>query len=166
MRARFIPLIVAVLSLMVAAPAMAKALERTKTAGNYRIELQVLPPEPFYTAQQVSSSGVKSGMLIMRGAKPVAPGAPAHPNHHLIVHVFNRKTGHAITDATVTLSVQRVNDHGSPIGAATEVPVVVMEVIGKGPASTHYGNNVRLSPGHYRVTATVNGVAVPFQIVV
>jgi hypothetical protein len=44
------------------------------------------------------------------------------------------------------------------------VPVVVMQAIGGGPASTHYGNNVHMPAGAYAVTATVNGTAATFQI--
>jgi hypothetical protein len=40
-------------------------------------------------------------------------------------------------------------------GASVEVPVVNMQAIGKGPQSSHYGNNVVMPAGSYRVTATV-----------
>ena len=44
------------------------------------------------------------------------------------------------------------------------VPVVVMEAMGKGPGSTHYGNNVTMPPGAYRVDVTVNGTKASFSI--
>jgi hypothetical protein len=39
-----------------------------------------------------------------------------------------------------------------------------MEAIGQGPKSTHYGNNVVMPPGSYRVTAAVNGEKAVFRV--
>jgi len=38
-----------------------------------------------------------------------------------------------------------------------------MEASGKGAASTHYGNNVTMPPGRYRVDVTVNGAKTVFR---
>jgi len=73
------------------------------------------------------------------------------------VHVFDKKTRQAVTDATVTMSFASLDRKGSPTGGAIAVPVVVMQAIGKGPASTHYGNNVTMPAGRYKVTVSVNG---------
>lgn len=43
-------------------------------------------------------------MEIEGGAAPVAPDANSHPNHHLIVHVFDKQSDKAVADATVTMS--------------------------------------------------------------
>jgi hypothetical protein len=43
-------------------------------------------------------------------------------------------------------------------GAPVIVPVE-MEAAGKGPQSTHYGNNVFMRAGAYRVTVSINGTA-------
>ncbi len=137
---------------------------KTKTVGAYRIELHVLPAEPFYTADEVAAKHVTMGMLIQGGAAPVLPDANSHPNHHLVVHVFDRKTAQAITDAKVNLSFEPLGRKGKSTAASVEVPVVVMQAIGLGPKSTHYGNNVMMPAGSYRVTATVNGEKAVFQV--
>ncbi len=45
----------------------------------------------------------------------------------------------------------------STSGVAVSVPVVEMQVAGKGPQSTHYGNNVFMRAGTYRVAVSING---------
>jgi hypothetical protein len=150
-------------------PGLAKSIVQSETAGPYRIELELLPPEPFYSAKQVATGEGKSGMLILGGAKPVQPDAPSHPNHHLVVHVFQRTTGTAITNAKVRLTVQALDSKGQPTGKVQTVPVVRMQMIsmggmGGGAATTHYGNNVSLSPGDYRVEAIANGYPAHFVI--
>ena len=137
---------------------------KTATMDGLRVELHVLPAEPFFTADEVAASHVKEGMLIMGGARPVAPDAATHPNHHLVVHVFDAKTGKAITNATVGMNFQRLDDKGRPNVAAVDVPVVVMQAIGKGPQSTHYGNNVVMPNGTYSITVTVNGKKTEFRL--
>lgn len=157
-------LAMSILLMSVAVPALAKKIDQSKNAGPYRVELVVLPPEPFYTAKQVAAGEGKSGMLIVSGAEPVEPDAPSHPDHHLIVHVFQKKTGEVVTDAKVRLAVQPLNSKGEPTGKVEEVPVVVMRMIGMGTASTHYGNNVSLPSGEYRVNATINDHSTHFVI--
>jgi hypothetical protein len=143
---------------------MQAGVTSTKVAGNYRIELHVLPPEPFYTAADVSARHVKQGMLVAGGATPVEPTDSPAPNHHLIVHVFDRSTGRTLADAQVTLRFQLLDAAGHPDGESVVVPVVVMQAIGSGPSSTHYGNNVVMNPGTYAVTVTVNATPARFRV--
>ena len=91
-------------------------------------------------------------------------GADTHPNHHLVVHVYDRKTGQAVTDAKVSLSFEPLGHGNKSAGASVEVPVVNMQAIGQGPKSTHYGNNVVMPAGSYRVTATINGEETVFRV--
>jgi 5-hydroxyisourate hydrolase-like protein (transthyretin family) len=140
----------------IAGAAHAADVMHTKTLGTYRVELYVLPAEPFFSKADVAAKNVKEGMEIEGGAAPVAPDADSHPNHHLIVHVFDKKSGKPIADATVKMSFVPLDANGKPGGAPVEVPVVVMQAVGKGPASTHYGNNVTMPAGRYDVTVTVN----------
>jgi hypothetical protein len=128
----------------------------TQVVGAYRIELHLLPPEEFYTAAEVAAKHISEGMLIVGGFPPLAVGATPAPNHHLIVHVFDRSTGMAVTDAKVQMSFRRVGADGHPSGPHTEVPVVTMQAIGAGAASTHYGNNLVIPAGAYVVTVIIN----------
>ncbi len=148
----------------VAVSASAADVMRTKTVGTYRVELHLLPAEPFFSKEDVATKHPKEGMEIEGGATPVMLDAASHPNHHLVVHIFDTKTGQAITDATVTMSFVSLDPKAKPSGAPTEVSVVVMQAIGKGPASTHYGNNVAMPAGRYNVSVTVNGQKVVFAV--
>ena len=139
---------------------------KTQIVDGIRLELQVLPPEPFFTANEVKSNHNLKGMQIMGGAKPLAPDAHPRPDHHLVVHVYNAKTGKALPDAEVSMKFQLLDKHGKAHGPAVEVPVVIMEIIGKGPQSTHYGNNVVMSAGRYAVTVVANGKKADFHITV
>ncbi len=137
---------------------------QTKTAGTYRVELHVLPAEPFFSKADVAAKNVKEGMVIEGGAAPVAPDADSHPNHHLVVHVFDKPTGKVVSDATVTMSFVALDAKGNPTGTPSDVPVVIMQAVGKGPASTHYGNNVTMPAGRYSVSVTVNGQKAVFAV--
>lgn len=134
----------------------------TKDAGPFRVVLAVLPAEPFLTKAQAEHGA--SGMLAVGGAAPVDPTAPSHPNHHLVIHVYDRTDGRVLRGGHVTMSFTRM-DQGSMSGAPVIVPVVEMEAAGKGAQSTHYGNNVFMRAGAYRVAVSINGsVTTAFSI--
>ena len=139
-------------------------MTKAVTKDGLKIELQVLAAEPFFTAEEAKAANVKEGMLIMGGAKPMPPDAMPRPDHHLIVHVYDAKTKKAITDSNVSMHYQKLDKHGKPTGEAIEVPIVVMQAIGKGPQSTHYGNNVMMPAGAYVVTVIANGRKAVFRI--
>ncbi|HUA32054.1 MAG TPA: hypothetical protein VMA09_00495 [Candidatus Binataceae bacterium] len=174
---RSISLGLVMLLVLMATRCLAEDISQTKTAGPYRVKLELLPPEPFSTAKQVSAGEAKSGMLILGGAEPVQPDAPSHPNHHLVVHVFDKATNKALTNANVKLSYQALDSSGKPAGTRQDVPVVRMQMISTGAmgamsgmsgmagdSTTHYGNNVSLAPGDYRVLAIANGHRASFII--
>ncbi len=139
-------------------------VEIDTTLNGERIELHVLAAEPFFTKQEVSAGKAAEGMMIVAGAKPVMPDAATHPNHHLVIHVFNAKTGNVIANAKVKMSFRPLDEKGNPSGVPKEVPIVVMQAIGKGEQSTHYGNNVSMAPGSYAVAVAVNGKKIDFKI--
>jgi hypothetical protein len=134
------------------------------TISGLRIELHVMQAEPFFTKDEVAAKKVNAGMLIVKGAKPLAPDAEVRPDHHLVVHVFDAKTGKALTNANVKMGFQPVSEKGDSATRLVEVPVVVMQAIGKGAKSTHYGNNVVMPDGQYVVSVEVNGVKAGFSI--
>jgi hypothetical protein len=134
------------------------------TIGGLRMELRVLPAEPFFTKNEVTAGKVTQGMLAMGGEKPLALDAEPHPNHHLVIHLFDVKTGKAYTNAKVKMSFQHLDSSGRAYGNVMEVPVVIMQAIGKGVQSTHYGNNVVIADGQYIVPVVVNGKKISFKI--
>jgi hypothetical protein len=141
---------------LVAEMMMSRATQLTKDAGRFRVVMAVLPAEPFLTAAQAAHGG--AGMVAVGGALPVDPSAPSHPNHHLVIHVFDRADGHVLRGGHVTMSFTRLG-RTSTRSAPVIVPVVEMEAAGKGPPSTHYGNNVFMPAGAYRVAVSINGSA-------
>jgi len=162
------------LACVVPLAAQAKDIKATRSAGAYRVELNLLDAEPFADAAGMPGQGITTGggmpghagmmMVVKGGAPPVQPDAPSHPNHHLVVHVYDKASGKAATNATVAIGYTPLEKDGHAAGPAVPVPVVVMEAMGKGPESTHYGNNVTLPPGAYRVDVTVNGAKTSFRI--
>ena len=99
----------------------ARRMPRTSCRRNGR-RLPRRTPRPagraFFSKADVAAKNVKEGMEIEGGAAPVAPDADSHPNHHLIVHVFDKQTGKAVTDATVTMSFVRARCQRQPGGRA------------------------------------------------
>jgi len=158
----------AVIFITASGASQAKAVDivRTATTDGVRIELHVMDAEPFHTADEVKANPGLEGMLIVGGAKAVAMDAQPKPNCHLIVHLYDAQTGKALTDANVSMHFQLLDKDGKPQGPEQKVPVTVMQVIGKGPETTHYGNNVVLPDGTYTVTVMVDDKKTEFHIVV
>jgi hypothetical protein len=128
------------------APPVAQAQEISKTAmaGTYSVTLKVLPAESF--------SGPHAAMVRDGGAQSNLLNGPEQPNHHLVA--FVRESGKPVEEATVAISYRG----GSPKKDKwMPLPVVRMHMAGKGPETTHYGNNVKLAPGSYEARVTVNG---------
>ena len=135
------------LSAVIAIPAMAEEpagpISKTVTAGRYQVTLKVLPAESF--------TGPDAKMVRDGGAEAVDLDSPENPNHHLVV--FVKKDGLPVEHATVAIQYRSTEGQNQ---SWTHEPVVTMHEAGKGPASTHYGNNVHLEPGSYEVAVTVN----------
>jgi hypothetical protein len=147
-------------------PAVAGHVMKDTIVGDYKIELHVLPAEPFFTADEAAARHATEGMLIMGGAGPLPPDADPRPNHHLVVHVYDAKTGKALTNAKVAMEFRNLDDKGNVFGDPVTVPVVIMQAIGKGPKSTHYGNNVIMPAGTYFVAVSVNNRKAGFAVTV
>lgn len=127
------------------AAASQNAVTRTEECGPYQVTLKVLPAESF--------TGKDAEMVRDGGAAPVDLGSAVAPNHHLVV--FVKKDGDPVEDATVSVQYRPATGSAS----WTDLPVVRMHVAGKGRATTHYGNNLRLADGSYTAEVTVNGSA-------
>lgn len=130
--------------LLLPANARARQISETASAGPYSVTLKVLPAESF--------GGPHAEMARDGGAEPIAIDGPTHPNHHLVV--FVQEHGKPVEQAAVSISYREVSPGN---GDWTVLPVARMHVAGKGPETTHYGNNVRLGQGTYEARVTVNG---------
>jgi hypothetical protein len=159
------PTVALMFAVAFAPSAHAAGAMQSRNLGPEHVELQLLGAQPFFNQEDVAAKHITEGMEIVRGAAPVMPDAASHPNHSLIVHVLNRKTGRVMAAANVSLDFAPNDNKGGPTTGQVEVPVVVMQAIGKGPSSTSYGNNVTMPAGHYRVFVTINNdVPIRFNI--
>lgn len=154
-------LAVAFAALLVPHAAQAQ-ISKTATAGPYSVNLKILPAEGF----------MGSGAPMQRegGAMPETVNGPAHPNHHMVV--FIKKDGKPVEHAHVKIwyrmamgGMMGSNKMGGmkDMNHWMTLPVTRMEVRGKGPATTHFGNNVHLMQGSYEVKVSVNGKTAMFH---
>lgn len=123
--------------------AEAKNISKTEKAGAVRITLDILPAEAF--------KGPHASMVRSGGAMPMVLSHSPQPNHHMVV--FLKRNGKPVKQANVTILYKESAPHK---GKWTLLPVVRMHVAGKGQATTHFGNNVNLTPGDYEVIVVVN----------
>jgi hypothetical protein len=128
-------------ALLASASAHAQPIVQTASAGPYSVTLRVLPAESF--------SGPGAAMVRDGGAMPNHIDGPLHPNRHIVA--FIKKDGHPVEHAHVVIAWR------SGAGPWHPVSVVRMHVVGHSLATTHFGNNERLAPGHYTVRVTVDG---------
>ncbi len=129
-------------------PGVARAhnISETAMSGRYTVTLKVLPAESF--------TGFNAQMIPDSGAAPDLLNGEDGPNHHLVA--FITRDGKPIEHARVAISY--INDPAAG-GPWTALPVLRMHMAGRGLESTHYGNNVDLTPGVYAVRVAVNGHA-------
>lgn len=127
----------------------AQNISEVARSGPYTFNLKVLPPETFH--------GPNAAMAHDSGAMAMAVNGPGHPNHHLVV--FIKKNGKPVEDAQVTIAYRQ-----SQWAHWKELPVARMHVAGKGPETTHYGNNVDLAPGKYEVRVSADGHSATFRV--
>ena len=123
--------------------ARAQNVSETVTAGVYTITLKILPAEAF--------TGPNATMERESGAQANAMAVPGHQIHHMVV--FVTRGGKPVEHATVEIRYRRV---GPRMSAWNNLPVVRMNEVGKGPETTHYGNNLTMVSGSYDVSVSVN----------
>lgn len=138
----FVIIAFAFCALLLPAASRAQNISEVARSGPYTINLKVLPAESFH--------GMHAEMMHDGGAPAVAVDGPKNPNHHVVV--FVKKDGKPVEDAKVTIAYRQ-----SARKQWKELSVARMHVAGKGPDTTHYGNNINLEPGKYEVRVTVNG---------
>ncbi len=123
--------------------AWANNVSQTKKSGVYSVTLKVLPAEAFM--------GPKAAMQWVGGAKPMDLSAKPKPNHHMVV--FLQEKGKPVAKAMVSISYRQLTPKP---GRWMSVHVARMSVKGKGPSTTHFGNNLVLATGKYVARVQVN----------
>lgn len=80
-------------------------------------------------------------------------------NHHIEIHIVNRRTGKVVTHARVTLSLTNTHMH-----SVINVPIMTMVGANEGMGDFHYGNNIYAPTGVYTVSARVNSTKASFAV--
>jgi len=126
------------------------------TAGAYRITLMIGPREAMYTQAQVRRTHPMTGEIMLRGTMMGSMGTGmgiGMPNRHLEVHVLDRRTMRPVSNPMVSITYQAM----SPMMMRpVQVPVAVMVGVSMNTSDIHYGNNVYMPPGTYRVSVHAN----------
>ena len=131
-------------SLLLPGDAQAQNVSESGKPGIYSVTLKVLPAEAF--------TGPQAEMAWDGGAKADELNGPGNPNHHLVV--FIEESAKPVEKATVSIHYRQLSPKA---GKWMVLPVARMHVEGKGPETTHFGNNLTLGPGSYEARVTVNG---------
>jgi hypothetical protein len=140
----------------VAAAASAAAIMQQANTKSFTLTLVVGPLEMMYTPAQAKAMHPTSGEVMMGNSMGGSGMSMGAGNRHLEVHIHSRATGKVVTTVMPTIVVRDESAMGSMKMPVT-VPVVRMEGVGAGMGDLHYGNNVKLTPGHmYRVVVTVD----------
>jgi hypothetical protein len=138
---------------------------------SYNLSLEVGPLQPMYTPEQVSAQHPKVGEVMFSGQMAMPPGMAsmegmagmtAPPDwYHLEVHFFDKRSGEPVKGLNPVITVTNVSS-----GQSATVSIVTMQGLTEGPKDFHYGNNIELPKGQYRVTATANDETGSFQVTV
>jgi hypothetical protein len=146
-------------------------ITRVGSTRSYNLTLEVGPLQPMYTQAQASSQHPKAGEVMFTGQMVMPPGMAgmesmagmtAPPGwHHLEVHFFDRTSGYPVKGLDPVITITSLGG-----GQAQTVPIVTMQGLNEGARDFHYGNNVELPPGRYRVTATAGDETGTFDITV
>lgn len=136
------------------------------TAGSYRLTLVIGPMEPMYTMAQYQRTHPKTGEIMLRGAMVMGKAGMGMgmPNRHLELHVLNLRTMRVVTDAMVSITYQPVAPMGAMAMRPQNVPPTLMVGIGKGMSDAHFGNNVYMPRGEYRIVAHVNNAHATYDV--
>jgi hypothetical protein len=168
-----------------AGPSTIVAKAETK---DYRLELAIGRAERMYTKAEAATLHPKGGEIMVSGtmadmasgirnslattgnaqsstmianmqmAAP-APSTAESGWQHLELRLVSKATGKPVQRAKISITVTNTdtNHHQA-------VPIAVMYGVQEGEADWHYGNNVMLPAGAYRVDVAANGEIAAFNI--
>ena len=129
-------------------PLTGTTIVKTTVSGPYKLVLKIGPPEKIFTVDQARRLHPKAGEIAIIGTAPTSDAITA--NHYLALYLYSRATGASVSNVKLSLSIILPN------GTARREPAgIVMQRIGSGPADRHYGANVSLPNGPYRVVVQV-----------
>jgi len=136
--------------------------ELIQRTAHYRITLDIGPLSTMLTPDQAAKATEGEVMVAMFGMPMptmtmIDQGRPV--NRHLEVVVYDKATGASLGSPMPTITV---TDPATG-KARTLRGVVGMYDIKKGERDLHFGNNIHLANGTYRVTVSVGGERAVFK---
>jgi hypothetical protein len=132
-------------------------VSKSLVAGPYTLTLRVGPPLRLWSPKQASTMHPRDGDIILLST--TATGSTATPNHHLDLHIALRTLGNVITNVVVAITIT------TPAGTVVQrVPIATMQGVGKGSSDIHFGNNISLQPGRYRIVVQVKRTTATFDV--
>lgn len=145
-------------------------ITKVGSTSSYNLSLEVGPLQPMYTPQQQAAQHPKAGEVMFSGQMVMPPGMTgmesmagmSAPNwYHLEVHYYDKTSGYPVKglDPVVTVT-------DAATGQTRTLPIVTMQGLNEGVRDFHYGNNVELPKGQYRVTTAANGQTSEFDIAI
>jgi hypothetical protein len=161
--------------LLAMAPAQMAPITQRAATADFRLELDIGPPEHMYSPAEAARlkpmggeimvSGqmvaMTQGGMSMSGNMQAQPAAGTSGWRHLELHVWSKAGGTVVKDAKVSIRVRN-----AATGKSETVPISVMYGIQAGTADWHYGNNVLMPSGHWQMDTTVNGEAASFDVTI
>ncbi|HZS87034.1 MAG TPA: hypothetical protein VFE42_06075 [Chloroflexota bacterium] len=142
----------------------------TQNVKGYRLTLDIGPLEKMYTQADYKRLHPKHGEVMLRGTMSMGEMGMKAPNHHLELHVYDLKHRRVVGDAMVSISYRQIAGSMSSMSSMsqrpTSVPIAVMMGVGAGMSDVHYGNNVYMAAGTYRVDTRVNSVSATFKVMI
>jgi len=136
--------------------------ERTQSTARYRITLDIGPVATMLRPDQVASATDGEVSLSMPGMPlpTMAMTQQGRPvTRHLEVTVYDTVTG-----ARLRSAMPRITITDRKTGRSTDLQAVTaMYDVTEGPGDVHFGENVHLPNGTYRITVSVGGERAVFK---
>lgn len=127
-------------------------------AGPYRLTLKIGVAQKLYSPAEIGLQHPRRGEQVLR--MPVIRAMHSTPpTASLALYVYSIANGKTISAVPVAMTIT------SPAGAVLQrVPAALLQGIGEGPADRHFGANVTLPAGSYRVLVRVGHLSAVFDI--
>jgi hypothetical protein len=137
----------------------AKSLIQNTTTANYRLTLEIGPPETMLAMCQVTGSAISGEVMVSGQMTDPSPTSMQGAIYHLELHIYDIKTGATVVlpDDQITITVTNSS------GLSRTVPISEMFGVQEGVTDLHYGNNVLLTSGSYIVGVNVGGEKASFS---
>lgn len=132
-------------------------LELVGTTRDYLVVLRLGP------GAEEFAPGATLNQIVFCGKPEGGVGSPefARGLHHLEVHLLDRMTWRVVDTSAIAIQIQ-----GKMDGLRQTVPPTKMADPNIGPADLHYGSNIFMPNGQYRVDVEAAGQPISFDFVV